>query len=74
MSSSSTVNDLHGTSLCIFTKNNWIRKIDKKIVMHPYFDYFILLVIVISSITLALENPLNNPNSRLSMNLEIINM
>ena len=72
--SSSTVNDLHGTSLCIFTKHNWIRKIDKKIVLHPYFDYFILLVIVISSITLALENPLNNPNSMLSKNLETINM
>ena len=65
---------LYGTSLCIFSKDNWIRKIDNKIVTHSYFDYFILLIIVISSITLALENPLNDPNSRLSQNLEIINM
>ena len=65
---------LYGTSLCIFSKDNWIRKIDNKIVTHSYFDYFILLIIVISSITLALENPLNDPNSKLSQNLEIINM
>lgn len=63
-----------GRSLCIFHRKNIVRRIDKKIAEHPYFEYFILVVIIISSITLALENPLNNPDSKLSKSLDIINI
>ena len=45
-----------------------------KLVTHPFFEYFILFIIIVSSITLAIENPLNNPHSTLSKSLEIINI
>ena len=65
---------LTGYSLFMFSRTNRLRIWDKKIVYHNYFDYFILVVIVMSSITLALENPLNDPNSGLIQNLRIINI
>jgi hypothetical protein len=43
-------------------------------VSNTWFDYFILGCILISSITLAIENPLNDPNSKLSQYLNAINM
>jgi len=44
------------------------------VVTWTWFEYFILVAILISSITLAIENPLNNPDSMLSQCLVIINM
>ena len=34
-----------------------------KIVTNKYFDYFIILVIVLSAVQLALDSPMGNPQS-----------
>ncbi len=36
---------------------------------HPAFEWLMILSIIVSSICLALDNPLNDPNSNLSRNL-----
>lgn len=64
---------LHGRSLFIFSKTNAVRRIVTKIISNWWFEFFILTVILMSSITLAIENPLNDPDSELSNNLEIVN-
>jgi hypothetical protein len=43
-----------------------------KLIQIPAFDYFILALILISSIALALENPLNDPKSDLVKFLTIL--
>ena len=69
----STVYDqvLPGTSLFIFGPHSSIRLLVSNIVLHPYFDNFILIVIVASTITMAIDNPLNDPNSVLAYNMGI---
>ena len=52
-----------GNSLIIMGPDNSFRLFITRIVKSPKFDMFILLLIAISSIFLALDNPLNNPNS-----------
>ena len=53
---------LSGNSLCLFTPDNPIRILCKAIVGHKYFDPFILLMIIFSTVLLTLENPLDDPN------------
>jgi hypothetical protein len=55
-----------GNSLIIMGPENCFRLFITRIVKNPKFDLFILLLIAISSIFLALDNPLNNPNSALA--------
>jgi len=55
--------DLVGNSLFIMGPENAFRALCAKIVGHPYFDSFILLLIGFSTILLALENPLDDPQS-----------
>ena len=43
-----------------------------KIVKNFYFEGIIIISILVSSICLAIDNPLNNPKGTLSMVLEII--
>lgn len=52
---------------------NKVRVFFKKIVKHKAFDGSIIGAIVISSICLAFENPLNNPKGSLTMVLNDIN-
>ena len=54
-----------GTSLCLFSPTNRFRVLVKKFVISKGFENFMLLIIVLSSIMLALDNPLNNPDSTL---------
>ena len=56
--------DLVGNSLCIMGPTNPFRALCAKIVGHPYFDSLILLLIGFSTILLALENPLDDPESK----------
>ena len=44
------------------------------IVTNKYFEYFINIVIIISSIELALENPLNDPNGKMQTILFYIDL
>lgn len=39
-----------------------VRKLCIAVILHPVFDAFILLVIVLNSITMALEDPLEDPD------------
>lgn len=41
---------------------------------HPYYDKFIILIIMLSSIQLALSSPRNDPNDPLAQTLEKIDM
>ena len=62
-----TINEAHelfGRALYIFGPTNKFRLFCNKLVHAPYFDNFILLLIVISTINLALENPLDDPKAR----------
>lgn len=46
----------------------------KKIVLHPYFDPFIIFIIIISTVLMAIDNPLNDPNGALSRVLNQIDI
>ena len=50
-----------GYSLFMLSPTNSIRVACKAIVGHKYFDPFILVMIVFSTILLTLENPLDDP-------------
>lgn len=63
-----------GRSLCIFKANNVLREQIYRLVTSQYFDYFILLIIIISSIQLALDSPLENPESTKQQTLYIIDV
>ena len=54
---------LSGRSLYMFGPKNKLRKICFAITNSQSFEYFIILMILVSSILLALDDPLkNNPN------------
>ena len=53
--------ELSGTSLFCLGPNNMFRKVCHKIAINPWFVNIILFLIVVSTITLALETPLDNP-------------
>ena len=52
-------------SLFIFNMDSRIRRFCSAIIWWKYFDYIILVLIIVSSILLAIENPLNDPESDL---------
>jgi len=52
-----------GVSLGLFAADTRFREVIFDIVNHPRFDRIILIMIVISSVLLAMENPLNDPDS-----------
>lgn len=53
---------MDGKALFFFHKESRLRIKLFEIVTNPKFEYVTLIVIVVSSIHLALENPLNDPN------------
>ncbi|TMW67789.1 hypothetical protein Poli38472_007461 [Pythium oligandrum] len=55
-----------GNSLFLFSDTNRFRIVVYQVVSHPWFDNVILGLIVLSSVSLAVDNPLSNPNSTLS--------
>jgi len=67
---SKAVNNLNGNSLFIFNSSNSIRVMISRLINSRYFENFILLLIAISSVLLALDNPLNDPKSTLVKFLE----
>merc|ERR1719440_434121 len=52
-----------GKSLGLFGQDSWIRQVSAIIVDHPTFDNTVLILIVISSVLLAMDSPLNNPDT-----------
>ena len=65
---------LHGKSLYMFNVGNPIRKACDKIIHYKLFDQFIILLIIFSTITLAFEHPLDDPNSEKMEVLKKIDM
>lgn len=54
-----------GSSLYFLSSENKLRNFVAKVTRSQAFEMFILLLICISSVLLALDNPLNNPESTL---------
>ena len=65
---------LVGKSLYIFSVTNTLRRFLHKIRHWAYFDNVILVLIIISSILLALDNPLNDPDGEMSRILRILDI
>uniref|UniRef100_K3WQ22 Ion transport domain-containing protein n=1 Tax=Globisporangium ultimum (strain ATCC 200006 / CBS 805.95 / DAOM BR144) TaxID=431595 RepID=K3WQ22_GLOUD len=55
--------ELTGRSLLVFTLENPIRKVSTSIITHPHFDNMSLVLIAVSTVALAIDNPLNPPDS-----------
>lgn len=56
-------------SLYIFGAESWIRRSLFKVIKNPYFDYFMIAVVLVSCVTLAIDGPLVDPNSDLANNI-----
>lgn len=63
--------NLMGKALFIFGPTNAIRLFTHKIFSWKHFDNVILVIIIISSILLAIDNPLNDPDGDMSYVLGI---
>lgn len=59
------IQQLEGRSLYIFSSTNPLRQLLMRVIVHPYFDFIILTLIFISTVFLAMDNPLNNPEGKL---------
>lgn len=57
---------LQGYSLMILGPENCFRRTVQRIVLHSYFDSFIIFVISLSSVMMAIDSPLNDPNGSLA--------
>ena len=66
--------DLEGRSLFIFSVDNCMRKASDDITSHWLFDCIIILLIVISTLTLAFEEPLQDPESQMIKIVGIIDI
>jgi len=52
---------MRGKSFFLLSPKNFIRRTFFRIVTHRFFDPFILSMILISTILLAIDNPLDDP-------------
>lgn len=59
-----------GYSLYLFSETMWVRQAAFRLINNPVFDKVILGLIVLSSVSLAIDNPLNDPASTLSRSLK----
>jgi hypothetical protein len=66
------VSIIQGRSLFLLSDDSIIRKTLHKLITHNYYDWFIILIIVINSIQLALDNPLVDPDSKYALSLYYI--
>jgi hypothetical protein len=55
-----------GRSLFLFSPENRFRQLVHTVTNHKVFEYIGLIVIAVSSVFLAFENPLNDPNGSLA--------
>lgn len=51
----------------VFGPTSKLRILVRNIVIHKYFDPFIILIIITSTVLMAIDNPLNDPNGNLSI-------
>ena len=55
------VREMTGVSLCCLKSDNCFREFCWKLSTHKWFDHFILALILVSTGTLAIETPMDNP-------------
>ena len=60
-----------GKSLFIFSKENCLRKVCYRIVKHPLYEKAVLVMIAISTILLAIDNPNMDGNGQLAQTLNV---
>lgn len=63
-----------GTSVYIFKKDNKFRLLLAELINKWWFEAFVMSMIFISTITMAIDNPLNDPNGTLSKVLNYIDV
>ena len=56
-------------SLNYFTHDGIVRRTLTYVLTHPIFERIILSIIIVSTVQLSIDNPLNDPNSFLSQSL-----
>jgi len=61
-------------SLFCLRRDLWLRKLCTKIVNFKGFDNYVLMLVFISSVTLAIDSPLNNPKDQVSISLYYIDI
>ena len=65
---------MEGMSLFCFSVTNPIRKFCYYLSNNSKFDYFILAIILVSTVQLAIENPLQNPESEIRKVLFVVDI
>lgn len=63
---------MEGNSLFVFSVNNNFRRVCYRLCNHRVFEMIILVVIIVSTIQLAMDNPLNDPKGGMQKTLGII--
>jgi voltage-dependent calcium channel L type alpha-1D len=66
------IHELRGNSLFVFPGKSRVRRWALNLIAHPYFDAVVLALVAASSITLAIDNPLQDPESALASALKHI--
>jgi len=61
----------HGKSLMLFGSSHPIRYSCACVISHANFDMFVLILIIISTVCLVIDDPLMDPNSTFSRNLSV---
>ncbi|KAL4110193.1 hypothetical protein PRIC1_001886 [Phytophthora ramorum] len=61
---------VHGNSLFLFPRSSRVRQWTLNLIAHPYFDNIVLALVAVSSISLAIDNPLQNPDSAVAIALK----
>ena len=64
----------YGKALYLFSGTNCFRRKIFKYVGSPKFEFIIMVLIIVSSITLALENPLHDPEGSMHLTLQKIDI
>ncbi|TNV87903.1 hypothetical protein FGO68_gene16047 [Halteria grandinella] len=72
MTSNSSYVEIQGKSLYLFSEESILRNKIMELVRHQFFEIFILITIIISSVQLAIDSPLLDPNGDKSLNLYIV--
>jgi hypothetical protein len=61
-----------GSLLFIVPATNGVRRSFAKLLYHHYFERFVMMLILLSSVALAIDNPFNDPDGQLNKDLASI--
>jgi hypothetical protein len=63
---------LSGRSCWLFGPDNWLRRQLHRVLRHPWFEHTVLILIMLSSIALALDMPHLDPAGAFKRALEVL--